>query len=1010
MKRLNRFSETVLIASLVLAMTGLATVAYAADPITVTVAVTGTPTPGATVTAKATAKTTDGSTVTGYTWKQVGGPTATVTGANTDTITIVMPDRKAWRNNVITVLEEAPIPAASYPPYITPPAEFTGGGLQNRWDVVGASNHGLADGAMLKFDVTVATSGGTYHSAQNVSAALPWFTATGIRNVAINVPVLLHGKDQATYNWTLTVPNGSKAALVDATTQNPEFTPDVAGTYTVAATETATNKAVSFKVYAGTWRGIITGQDSKGRPTVETACTNCHVGNLEMFTPWKNSGHAEILTQNVNTPGASHYGEACWECHAVGYTGSALKNGGLADQADFAGLEKDYGHMTQGDAGNWTKILASYPASAKLTNIQCENCHGPQNSDGHGTRSNRISLSSDVCGSCHGEPARHGRFQQWQISGHGNFETAVAEGTNAGCAACHSAQGFLQWGDKGYDPAAVITVTWDADTVQPQTCVACHDPHAEGTTSGNADTNATVRVSGNAPMTMAGYSASNIGRGATCIMCHNGRRGLRNDTNFALSDATRAPHEGPQGDLIMGQNMYFVKTGTRSYHSMIADTCVNCHMEQTAPPAALSLPGVGTNHAFSASTTICSKCHSSITAEQVQSQTKSKLAALKANIESAILAGMQTQIRFGNAIDLGGLKTVKYAADLKSVEFISSHGRQGVNVTMADNTKVSDLSLQSVKVVRPAGGSVELYATMDPNIGKAGWNYMMVEADKSEGVHNPSFVYTALDVANFAAQSIAVAYTTPPATSAVPPSIGGGLGNGAGAVTCSTKYVYWAEIAGHMPGNAGSNWRTDLIARNLGGKDANVNFILHQADGTTLTGKGTVAATGQKAFEDIVATLGGGNNMGALEVCSDQPLLTQGRIFNAATGGTFGQNLEGRVADNGYAAGQTVNLIGLRQNVDTWRSNISVTNAGKTEAQVSVSLFDSTGLPLKTYTLTIPAGTVLQDNEPLKARANTPDVGWAYATLTFTKGSNIYTSASLIDGKTNDPTTILAKQ
>jgi hypothetical protein len=385
------------------------------------------------------------------------------------------------------------------------------------------------------------------------------------------------------------------------------------------------------------------------------------------------------------------------------------------------------------------------------------------------------------------------------------------------------------------------------------------------------------------------------------------------------------------------------------------------------------------------------------------------MAALKANIEAAIKNALQAQIRSGNTIDFGG-KAIKYASDITVVEFVSASGRQGITVTLADKTKLGPTSLASVKVVRPGLSSVEIYAVMDPNIGKAGWNYFMVSADKSFGVHNPGFVNSALDVAAFSAQAIAASYTSSPTVANTPTAIGGGLGNGAGAVTCSTKYVYWAEIAGHMPGNAGSQWRTDLIARNLGGSAANVKFVLHQADGTSLTGTGSVPAIGQKAFEDIVATLGGGNNIGALEICSDQPLLTQGRIFSAATNGTFGQNLEGKVADNGYGVGQTVNLIGLRQNVDTWRSNISVTNGGKSEAQVSIVLYDQTGLPLKTYTLTIPAGTVLQDNEPLKARANTPDVGWAYATLTVLKGSNVYTSASLVDSKTNDPTTVLPKQ
>jgi len=100
----------------------------------------------------------------------------------------------------------------------------------------------------------------------------------------------------------------------------------------------------------------------------------------------------------------------------------------------------------------------------------------------------------------------------------------------------------------------------------------------------------------------------------------------------------------------------------------------------------------------------------------------------------------------------------------------------------------------------------------------------------------------------------------------------------------------------------------------------------------------------------------------------------------------------------------------MRQRSDSFRSNLSVTNGGTTDAQVAVTLFDANGTSLKTYNLTIPAGLVLQDPEPFKNRANAPDVDWGFATVTVLKGTNIRTSASLIDNKTNDPSTIPPKQ
>jgi hypothetical protein len=981
--------------------------AFAADPpVKATVTVVGDAVPGAAISAKAAIAISDGSTFQSITWKQIGGVPVTLTGSSTDTVSFTLPSRNAFKIQLVEVLEELPISVADFPAHVPEPAEFMGG-LQDRWGIVAIAPHAMEEAAAIKFELTVVTTSGTYKLPAEVDAHLPWPHATGLRNVPLNTPVLLNGKSQKAYNWAMIKPTGSNAALMEPATRNPEFVPDVAGTYEITVTDEATNKPVTLNVYAGNWRGMIAGQDSAGLPVVEQSCTSCHTktGPLDKFTPWTKSGHAEIFIQNVNTPGG-HYAESCVSCHTVGYDKGAL-NAGI-DEAQGWQAFVDSGLLTHADPLNWTKILTQFPAVAKMANIQCENCHGPQDSAAHmKADGSRISLSSDLCGTCHGEPARHGRFQQWQLSKHANYELAREEGTNPSCSKCHSSQGFIAW-QKNKFSSANLNVTWTTEEVHPATCATCHDPHDVGTTSGNANTNSRVRVSGTTPKLDAGFTVNNAGTAAICMTCHNSRRGIRNDSNFNIADASRATHLGPQTDVLMGENMYFATTGKRGFHAMIKDSCVTCHMESTEPPAALSYNKGGTNHAFFASKTICSKCHESITAESVQGPIEAKMEALKEEIEAAILLSMKNQIRAGNAIDLGGKKTIRGVNEISAVEFIESHGRQGITATLSDKSTVADLSLQTVKVVRPGGSAVELYAVTDPAVAKAGWNYFMAHSDGSHGVHNPGFIGSALDVSLFAVKNVITTATTPPANF-IAPSAGGGIGNFQGAVNCTTPYVYWAEIAGHLPGNAGSDWRTDLVARNLGTATANLKFILHQTSGN-LEGTGTVAGSAQKGFEDIVATLGGLNNKGALEVCSDQPLLVMGRIFNKDAVGTFGQNLEGHVADLGYTTGQTVSLIGLRQKGAEWRTNISVTNGGTTEAQVLVTLFRADGSTLTSYNLTIPAGQVLQDVEPFRNRAMSPDIDWGFATVTVLKGTNIRTMGALIDGKTNDPTTIPPKQ
>jgi len=1000
--RLSRLTSSLVAVALVGGLAVFAPAeALATDPVTVAVEVSGTPAPGAAVTAKATVTINDGSALQGIAWSQAKGAAATLAGAATDTVTVTLGNRAAFRAYLMHVLREPALTAAQLPPNVPVPEEHFPGGMPDRFQVVGINPHAAEDAAVVVLDVAVTTTSGTYHHEAEIHVALPFKWTTGIRNVPVGVPVLLYGPEQASYSWAMTVPPGSAAALVDATTQSPEFTPDAPGAYTVTVTDLTDGSVKTFAVQAGLWRGVITGQDGNGRPVVDTACTGCHAPNtpLDQFTPWKATGHAEIFTQNVNNP-AGHYSTNCIDCHTVGYNPDAANNG-IDDQPNWQAF-LDSGMLTHGAADNWTHILEQFPDVAKQANIQCENCHGPQNSDAHAAmQGQRVSLSSDMCASCHGEPPRHGRFQQWQLSGHANYELAGEEGMSGSCAKCHTGNGFLAWEKKGFG-AGNVTVDWTPDEVHPQTCQTCHDPHDIGTSSGSDATNATVRIDGDTPMLDAGFVATDLGKGALCATCHNGRRGLRNDSNFSPADGSRAPHVGPQTDILMGQNLYFVEVGTRSYHAMVEDSCVTCHMDSTPPPDIISYNKTGTNHTFYASKDICADCHTAIDAEGVQGEVEAKMEHLKAEIEAAILDVMAARIGLGDSIDLGGLATVTDIGQIQHLELTESHGRQGIAVTLAGGSALEAVAMNSVKAVPAAGAGVDIYRLAHPNLAKAGWNYFMTHSDASHGVHNPNFVMRALDLSIFAVKNL------PAGGGSTGGAVGGGPGNGAGAVACTTPFVYWAEIAANLGGENGSRWKTDIVARNLSASAAAVKFVLHTESGN-VEATSTVPGAGQGVFEDLVGLMGV-ETKGSLEVCSDRPLMMLGRIFNQAETGTFGQFLDGHVADLGMSAGQSAYLLGLRQEAGRFRTNLSVTNGGTETAEVEVTWFDNDGEELGSYDLSVGAGKVYQDLQPLAARAGLPDAGWAFAQVTVLSGTNVQTSASVIDAVTNDATTVPAKR
>lgn len=236
---------------------------------------------------------------------------------------------------------------------------------------------------------------------------------------------------------------------------------------------------------------------------------------------------------------------------------------------------------------------------------------------------------------------------------------------------------------------------------------------------------------------------------------------------------------------------------------------------------------------------------------------------------------------------------------------------------------------------------------------------------------------------------------------------GEGSSGGVGPVACDGPYTIWVELAANTPGVAGSYWHTDLVAHNTMGMGANIEINLHNEDGVSSwsTQAGPMA---QLVIEDVVAIMGS-SGVGSLEICSDQPLEVISRTYSDSGQGTVGQFLDG-VEGGGLVAGQTARLLGLRQLTGTYRSNISVTNASPMSAQVSITLYGTNGMEVGSYMLSIPSGQTVQDLQPFSSRFGEADLGWGYATVTVTSGEGILASASVIDSRTNDATTIEMKR
>ncbi|MBI4303579.1 MAG: hypothetical protein HY665_04510 [Chloroflexi bacterium] len=710
-------------------------------PVVVNAGAAQTAAPGAIVSLKASAIALDGSSVTGYEWTQTAGVEARISNPKSDTLQVTLSNAAAYKEALIKGIK-----------------------TKERLAVLGINPHALEAAETATFRVTATTSSGKYSGTVNVAATLPYVITLGLSNVPVGEPVLLNAPSQGQYMWSIAGPNGSKAALQDGASRNPGFTPDVVGKYAI----TDRISGAKIDVYAGTWAGAISGQDDKGRP-LSAGCTVCHDGKTapDNFTAWAKSGHAEIFTQNINDP-AGHWAINCAQCHTVGYN-PAVKNNGF----DEAVAAENWQVPPHGEVGYWTMMQQKFPKTTSMANIQCENCHGPNNSPLHANKeidTARVSLSADVCGSCHGEPARHGRFQQWEESRHAGTDTTPARGlSSASCARCHSAQGFLIWlkqgdlekqiqGAKGNATVAELAAMGiTADKVEPVTCAVCHEPHNPGTVSGDP-TNATVRIQNVTKMLPAGFKAENVGKGALCITCHNTRNAVHNIE--APPTSYSAPHTASQADVLMGQNAYLVEVPSRSPHASVKDSCVTCHMEKTPPPPEFSYQGAGTNHSFKASVTICGECHSNtLDGKAFQTSVKDLEHELGEAMGAYLLKKIGTQVvikdytphKVGTkSYDLKSDAFTLAKSNIASVEPTEPHGQIGfifkfknpVSFTYrppgedAHTVSLTEAEVQLGDVT--TDGTKALIPVTDVLV-QVGWNFFLIEGDGSAGVHNPEF-------------------------------------------------------------------------------------------------------------------------------------------------------------------------------------------------------------------------------------------------------------------------------
>ncbi len=476
--------------------------------------------------------------------------------------------------------------------------------------------------------------------------------------------------------------------------------PDINGQYTVTASIVTDNGSgttnLTQAITAGTYMGI-------------RVCALCHSGGPvaeDTFTPWSQTGHATFFTRQIDggeDPATSHYGSRCISCHTVGYDANTnAVNGGFDDVA----TELGWTFPTNLVAGNW----AALPDPLKnLSNIQCENCHGPGSEHayafGNTNLSNwprlGVSLAAGNCAQCHDSKPNHVRNIEWNNSGH----SVAPRQTGTYCARCHTAQGFANY--SGGKPE--VSTPYEAIT-----CSACHDPHDAA--------NPHQLRAGNTITLGDGTLVTNAGSGGFCMNCHQSRNGSVTNSlvNWPLGLPTWAGgrsfglHDACQADMLMGVNgaTYGQAIPSSAHRFAVTNTCVGCHMQTVAStdPAFTKAGGHTTKMSYDVVTNgvtnvvnkvdVCVKCHGPMDSFNI---------AIKDYNGDGAIEGVQTE--------------VMKLKDKLSTMLPNSQYR-------ADGNYVADGLVKQ---------STSEKTNWQAKFLSAAYNFRMVRRDSSWGIHNTAY-------------------------------------------------------------------------------------------------------------------------------------------------------------------------------------------------------------------------------------------------------------------------------
>ena len=243
--------------------------------------------------------------------------------------------------------------------------------------------------------------------------------------------------------------------------------------------------------------------------------------------------------------------------------------------------------------------------------------------------------------------------------------------------------------------------------------------------------------------------------------------------------------------------------------------------------------------------------------------------------------------------------------------------------------------------------------------------------------------------------------------------------NGAPSDPCEAgpgpSCVEWLlPSSARIGGEGGAFYTTDLTVANTGVTEARlfVRFLGHDADGRNGADRSFLLAAGRSVtYADVLGSLFGyGEAWGALQLRSASPsLVATSQTWTPGAGGTFGQSVPLVSETELIRSGTTRTIPAVREDV-SFRTNLVLASGTESPVDVDVSLVSEAGAVLGSRRWSLLPLGMTQVSRVVRELGVSANVSGARLVLsTPTAGGSFAAYASVIDGKTNDPRTLLAR-